>query len=163
MRTPFRSLGRSLSRSRNLHVGIQKPSLSFGESHAKWPFNSAMPPSKDFTDGRGISHARKVRSDRTLNPWEATVYWVNYGCRYNADGCVTNTRWRHNGIEYEWWDGSRWVVVESVSAGPWVKTGNNPSLAYDSHYQTVDLERGALVLDKYGTSITTSAFSAVST
>ena len=45
---PMSKLGRLQSRSRNFHIGIQEPAISFGESHAKRPFNSAMPPSKDF-------------------------------------------------------------------------------------------------------------------
>lgn len=102
----------------------------------------------DFNDGNGVTHASKVRYNRTLNPWEGTVYWVNYGGRYNASGCVTNTRWRNNGVEYKEWDGSRWVLVQSSSAGSWLHTGNNPGLAYDSHYQTVDLDGGGLVIHK---------------
>ena len=85
---PGYRIGRLQSRSRNLHVGIQEPALGFGESHAKWPFNSAMPPSKDFAIVLGyrtgqvysgwlvvLNYRRSARPDLLTGPSTRRSSW----------------------------------------------------------------------------------------
>ena len=99
-------------------------------------------------DGNGISHSSTVRYyRRAISPFDATVYWVKYGGRYYSSGCVTNNYWKHNGIKYYRWDGSNWVEDHSVASEAWERTGN-PGLHYRTNYETVDLDGGALVVDK---------------
>ena len=88
-----------------------------------------------------------VLYNRTLSPWQATVTRVEYGGRRPHWTYYDNEYWKHSGTKYYRWDGSRWRVEGSVSAGSWRSTGSAGNLDIRNLHDDVVLNGGARVDD----------------